>query len=151
MKEYKISIVGVKDFIIISPDVLGILIQRIKTFPDRQMEIPAEVIMPVEYANYLKRVINSNRDKVNFHFKQITEKELKTEDIYKILEYQMKNLKVEKQACFEEFNLITETSSISYNYRLEAKKVFFYICKDEQSRFTYVFPDGRQEKLILCC
>lgn len=151
MKEYKISIVGVKDFIIISPDVLGILIQRIKTFPDRQMEIPAEVIMPVEYANYLKRVINSNRDKENFHFKQITEQKLKTKDIYKILEYQMKNLKVEKQACFEEFNLITETSSISYNYKLEAKKVFFYICKDEQSRFTYEFPDGRQEKLILCC
>lgn len=63
MKEYKISIVGVTDFIIISPDVLGLLLQQIREFSERQMDIPAESIMPVGYTKYLEAVLNGNRDK----------------------------------------------------------------------------------------
>ena len=151
MKEYKISIVGVTDFIIISPDVLGLLLQHIRESSERQMDIPEESIMPVGYTKYLEAVLNGNRDKKMFHFKQISEKELKKEHIYRILEHQMKNLKIEKDKCFEKFELLAENSEAQYTYSMESKKDFFYICQDAESRFTYVFPDGRQERITLSC
>ena len=149
MKEFKLSIVGVADFIIISPEVLTLLLQKIKESSKEQMDIPADAIMPVEYTQYLTKVLNSNRDKSVFRFRQISEKELKKQQIYQILEYQMKSLQIEQNGCFEYFTLLAQGSKEHYSYNLGAERSFFYICHDEESRFTYVFPDGRQESIVL--
>ncbi len=151
MKEYKISIVGVTDFIIISPDVLGLLFQKIRESSKQQMDIPVESIMPISYTKYLESVLNVNRDKKMFRYRQISEKELKKEQIYKILERQMKNLKVEKEECFEKFALLEENTEAQYTYSVETEKDFFCLCQDEECKFTYVFPDGRQERITLSC
>ena len=151
MKEYKISIVGVTDFIIISPDVLGLLFQKIRESSKQQMDIPVESIMPVGYTKYLEAVLNGNRDKEMFRFRHISEKKLKKEQIYKIVEHQMKNLKVEKEECFEKFVLLAENTEAQYTYSVESEKEFFYTCQDEESKFTYVFPDGPQERITLSC
>ena len=110
MKEFKLSIVGVADFIIISPEVLTLLLQKIKESSQEQMDIPAGAIMPAEYTRYLTQVLNSNRDKSIFRFRQISEKELKKQQIYQILEYQMKSLQIEQNGCFEYFTLFAEGS-----------------------------------------
>ncbi|EOS24320.1 hypothetical protein C806_02362 [Lachnospiraceae bacterium 3-1] len=149
MKEYKLSIVGTTDFIIISPEILRLLLQKIKESPSKQIEIAATSIMPSEYTKYLERMLNSNRDKKLFRFKQIRESELKEEHIYQILETQMKNLQIEQNGCFEYFTLFAEGSKEKYRYHLGTERSFFYICHDEESRFTYVFPDGRQESVVL--
>ena len=62
------------DFIIISPDVLGLLFQKIRESSKQQMDIPVESIMPVGYTKYLEAVLNGNRDKEMFRFRQISEK-----------------------------------------------------------------------------
>lgn len=151
MKEYKVSITGITDFIIISPEVLRLLLEKIKDSVTLNIEIPAEYIMPMKFAEYIKAVINVNRDKTQFRFKQITEDEISMIDIYSILEYQMQNLKIDKEKCFEKFTLLAEHSEGKYSFAVESNKTFFYICQDEESRFTYMFPDGRQERIILYC
>ena len=62
------------DFIIISPDVLGLLFQKIRESSKQQMDIPVESIMPVGFTKYLEAVLNGNRDKEMFRFRQISEK-----------------------------------------------------------------------------
>lgn len=49
MKEYKVSITGITDFIIISPEVLRLLLEKIKDSVTLNVEIPAEYIMEVCY------------------------------------------------------------------------------------------------------
>lgn len=149
LKEYKLSIVGVTDFIIISSEVLTLLLQKVKESSQEQMDIPADAIMPAKYTKYLTQVLNSNRDKSIFRFRQIPETELKEQQIYQILEYQMKSLQIEQNECFEYFTLFAEGAKEKYSYNLGAERSLFYICHDEESRFTYVFPDGRQESIVL--
>lgn len=151
MKEYKVSITGITDFIIISPEVLRLLLEKIKDSITLNVEIPAESIMPMKFAKYIKAVINVNRDKTQFRFKRITEDEISMIDIYSILEYQMRNLKIDKEKCFEKFTLLAENSEGKYSFAVESNKTFFHICQDEESRFTYVFSDGRQERITLYC
>ena len=63
----------------------------------------------------------------------------------------MKNLKVEKEECFEKFVLLAENTEAQYTYSVESEKDFFYTCQDEESKFTYVFTDGPQERITLSC
>ena len=149
MKEYKLSITGMADYVIISPEVLRLLLQKIKDSPYPYTEIAAESIMPEGYAQYLANVLNSNRGKKKFRFCQIPEQELGKEQIYRILEYHMKNLRIEKKECFEHFFLIAEGSENKYTYSMESERHFFCICRNEESRFLYVYPDGRQECVSL--
>lgn len=149
MKEYRLSIVGVEDFVVISPMVLEMLMQKIKESPNLNMEIPVESIMPPGFTQYLVNVLNSNRENERFRFKQISDTPLGKEHIYKIIEYQMNSLQIEKAECFERFTLIVEGSNDKYNYGIETDDSFFCICKDEKSKFVYVYPDGRQESIVL--
>lgn len=149
MKNYKLSIAGVTDFIIISPEILRKFLLAAREAPKKQIKIPAEYVMPESYAEYLINVLNSNRWKKMFWFCQIAEKKLSLEQIYMILEYQMKKLKIGHLECFDRFTLITESAEKRYSYSMEFKPDFFCICRDDDSRFTYIYPDGRQECIVL--
>ena len=93
MKEYRLKITGVEEFIIISPKVLGLLLKKIHGMENHTIEIPVESIMPPGYTQYLLNVINSNRSHKFFNFFSTTEEPLQKEHIYKIIEHQMRNLK----------------------------------------------------------
>lgn len=149
MKNYKLSIAGVTDFIIISPEILRQFLLAAREAPKKQIKIPAEYVMPESYAEYLINVLNSNRWKKMFWFCQISERKLSLEQIYMILEYQMKKLKIGHLECFDRFTLITESAEKRYSYSMELKPDFFCICRDDDSRFTYIYPDGRQECIVL--
>ena len=81
--------------------------------------------MPEGYAQYLANVLNSNCGKKMFRFCQIPEQELGREQIYQILEHQMKNLRIEKKECFEQFLLIAEGTENKYTYSMESERHFF--------------------------
>lgn len=151
MKEYKINILGVEDFVIISPKVVGMLLQKIRESENTSFEIPVESIMPPGYTQYLVNVLNSNRGKKQFKFRQIKEKQICSEQIYQIMEYQMKNLKVETMDCFEKVVLKDRETGEKREYSIEAKDLFFFICKNENSKFTYHYLNGKQESIVLEC
>lgn len=113
------------------------------------MEIPVESIMPPGYTQYLLNVINSNRELKVFHFSQIKDALLSEEHIYQIIEHQMQRLQIEMDDCFENIVLCVDNSEKSMKYDVETKNLFFCICKNENSRFVYVFPDGNRETILV--
>lgn len=149
MKEYRLRITGVDDFVIISPKVLGLLLKKINEADNLTIEIPVESIMPPGYTQYLLNVINSNREHKLFRFSKIKESSLSKEHIYQIIEYQMQRLQIEMDDCFENIVLCVDDSEQSMEYDMETKDFFFCICKNENSRFVYVFPDGRRETILV--
>lgn len=151
MKEYKINILGVEDFVIISPKVVGMLLQKIRESENTSFEIPVESIMPPGYTQYLINVLNSNRGKKQFKFYQIKEKQISSEHIYQIMEYQMKNLKVETRDCFEKVILQDMELGKNKEYSIETEDLFFCICKNENSKLTYQYLNGKQESIVLEC
>lgn len=149
MKEYRLRITGVEDFVIISPKVLGLLLRKINESDSRILEIPVESIMPPGYTQYLLKVLNSNRENKLFSFSQIEDALLKTEHVYQIIEYQMQRLKIESDDCFKKIVLRVDRLGKSMEYEVETKDSFFCICKNENNRFIYVFPDERQESILI--
>uniref|UniRef100_UPI004055E72C hypothetical protein n=1 Tax=Agathobacter sp. TaxID=2021311 RepID=UPI004055E72C len=149
MREYRLRITGVEDFIIISPEVLGLLLRKIIESDSPILEIPAESIMPPGYTQYLLKVLNTNRENKLFRFSQIEDVLLKTEHIYRIIEHQMQGLKIESDDCFKKIVLHVDNFGKSMEYEVETKDSFFCICKNENNKFTYIFPDERQERILI--
>lgn len=149
MREYRLKITGVEDFVIISPRVLGMLLQKINMSDRQTLEVPVEAIMPTGYTQYLLKVINSNRENRLFKFSQIEDDPIKAEHIYQIIEYQMQQLKIGSEDCFKKIVLYMNNSEQSMEYEVETQDTFFCICKNENSRFIYEFPDGRQESVLV--
>lgn len=151
MKEYRLRITGVEDFVIISPRVLGMILQKISESESRMLEIPVESIMPPGYTQYLVNVLNSNRENKLFKFSQIKDDPIRAEHVYQIIQYQMQRLKIESDYCFQKIVLCTENTEQTMEYEVEAKDAFFYICKNENSKFLYIFPNGKQESVLVEC
>lgn len=146
MKEYRLKITGMEEFIIISPKVLALLLKKINGMENHTIEIPVESIMPPGYTQYLLNVINSNRDHKLFNFFSTTEEPLQKEHIYKIIEHQMRNLKIESEECFKKIVFHMDDSEDIAEYEIETMDFFFCLCKNENSRFVYIFPGWKQGK-----
>ena len=149
MKEYRLKITDVEEFIIISPKVLALLLKKIHGMENHTIEIPVESIMPPGYTQYLLNVINSNRSHKLFNFFSTTEEPLQKEHIYKIIEHQMRNLKIESEECFKKIVLHVGDSEDIAEYEIETMDFFFCLCKNENSRFVYIFPDGNRESIFV--
>lgn len=149
MREFKLRITGVENFAIISSSVLGMLIQKISKSDSCVLEIPVESIMPPGFTQYLVNVLNSNRENRLFQYNQIKDDPVRAEHIYQIMQYQMQQLQIESEDCFQKIILCTGNAEESMRYEVEAKNSFFCICKNENSKFIYVFPDGRQESVLV--
>lgn len=149
MREYRLRLKGVENFAIISSSVLGMLIHKISESDSSVLEIPVEAIMPPGFTQYLMNMISSNRENKLFQYAQIKDDPVKAKHVYEILQYQMQRLKIESEDCFQKIILCTGGVEDSMRYEVEAKDSFFCICKDENSRFIYVFPDGRQESVLV--
>lgn len=62
MKEYKIKITGKYDIIVLSPKMIAVLIEKIRSSDMKELVIPAEEILPQGYAQYLARVLEANME-----------------------------------------------------------------------------------------
>lgn len=151
MKAYRLRITGIEDFVIISPRVLGMILQKISDSESRTLEIPVESIMPPGYTQYLVNVLNSNRENKLFKFSQIKDDRIMAKHVYQIMEYQMQRLKIESEDCFQKIILCAGNTEQTMEYEVEAKDSFFCICKNENSKFLYVFPNGKQECVLVEC
>lgn len=135
MKEYRLKITGMEEFIIISPKVLALLLKKINGMENHTIEIPVESIMPPGYTQYLLNVINSNRDHKLFNFFSTTEEPLQKEHIYKIIEHQMRNLKIESEECFKKivFHMLPYCLNPVINMHLKSHLKFDHILyQDDQ-------------------
>ena len=74
VKEYRIRINGGMDFVVVFPEVIASLISKIRDHEEEELVVGIEEVMPKQMAEYLLRVLNTNRftDR-QFRFRQILE------------------------------------------------------------------------------
>ena len=62
MKEYRIKITGKYDVIVLSPKMIAVLIEKIRSSDTKELVIPAEEILPRGYAQYIARVLEAKME-----------------------------------------------------------------------------------------
>ena len=58
--EYAISITGNHDILVLSPEIIGTLLEKIRCSDMKELIISADELLPQGYAEYLERVMQIN-------------------------------------------------------------------------------------------
>ena len=136
MKEYKITITGKYDMIMLSPKMIAALIDKIRSSDTKELVIPAEDILPQGYAEYLTRVLEANTE---------VAKVLPSRNAYTLIADQMRKMQFNEKDCFDSVEVIKTESNPSLD--MEASKDFFIVTKQENSQFRYVFQGENGEEI----
>ena len=109
MKEYRIRINGGMDFVVVFPEVIASLISKIRDHEEEELVVGIEEVMPKQMAEYLLRVLNTNRftDR-QFRFRQILEDPITKEGLYQVLGEQLRSMDIDDEKCFDKMELIAE-------------------------------------------
>lgn len=136
MKEYRIKITGKYDVIVLSPKMIAVLIEKIRSSDTKELVIPAEEILPRGYAQYLARVLEANME---------IAKSFPNRNAYTLIAEQIKKLEFNEKDCFERVG-VTEPNS-SPQFDMDASEEFFIVTKQENSQFQYWFENENGEKI----
>lgn len=142
--EYKIRITGNQEILVLSPKIIGTLIEKIRCSDTKELiipadellpHIPADELLPQGYAEYLERVMQINDIRKN----------VGRQDVYDLTAKQIGMLKVEQQKCFG--RAVAETVENTAQFNLEASGDFFLLTKQSDSRFICDYENG--EKILV--
>lgn len=133
--EYKIRITGNQEILVLSPKIIGTLIEKIRCSDTKELIIPADELLPQGYAEYLERVMQINDIRKN----------VGRQDVYDLTAKQIGMLKVEQQKCFGK--AVAETVENTAQFNLEASGDFFLLTKQSDSRFICDYENG--EKILV--
>ena len=125
---YRIWITGECDFLIVSPDMIVVLIAKMRRSDTREMTVPSEEVLPPEYAEYLTRVMEANEDGKN---------------IYDMAVEQFRYLEVEQSSCFEKVN-VTGEKRLSLIWRREKNSICLSGMQRVGSGMCFVMKMGRK-------
>lgn len=137
MKEYIIKITGEYDILVLSPEMIALLMDRIRQSDTKELVIPAEEILPQGYAQYLMRVLQANSHllKTNSYM----------EDSYQLIASQINSLNVNGDKCFEYVSVQSEADSKKFD--LNATKEFYLLTKQNHNDFAYVYKDSKGNEI----
>lgn len=133
--EYTIRITGNQDILVLSPQIIGTLIEKIRCSDTKELIIPAGELLPQGYAKYLERVMQNND----------IGKNVGRQDVYDLTAKQIGMLKVEQQECFDKAT--AETTDNAARFNLETNEKFFLLTKQSDSRFICDYENG--EKIVV--
>ena len=130
------------EFIIISPPILHRLIEKVKMSSEKELSVDIDRLFPRSYQEYLLNVINSNSDEPYFSYEYITKTPLDQEDLFKIAEHQLEDIKIEDVNCFDTVRLLEKRGHV---LELNCSNGFWIACKNSEAVFQYSNPDGTLE------
>lgn len=133
--EYAISITGNHDILVLSPEIIGTLLEKIRCSDMKELIISADELLPQGYAEYLERVMQIND----------IGKNIGRQDVYDLTAKQIGMLKVKQQKCFDKAK--AETTENTAQFNLETNEKFFLLTKQSDSRFICDYEDG--EKIVV--
>ena len=141
MYEYIITITGDYDILVLSPQMVAQLIERVKASDTKEMVIPAEEILPQGYVEYLLNVLEANP--------QICQSNNGTESVYEVIINQIEKLKVNQNQCFDKVDFSNRKKTTKF--MLSANENFYMLVKQENSSFVYSYKDlnGENSKVTL--
>ena len=128
MCEYKITISGEYDMIVLSPKMIALLIDKIRSSGIKELAIPAQEFLPWGYVSYLARVLEANM--------QTESSNANTRDIYELVINQIKNLSINHQKCFDEADL--EENQYCTQFHLCASEPFYTLVNQKTVSFTFI-------------
>lgn len=135
--EYSIRITGNHDILVLSPQIIGTLIEKIRCSDTKELIIPADELLPQGYAEYLERVMEINDIGKNV--------DVGKQDVYDLTAKQIGMLKVKQQKCFDKAK--AETTENAAQFNLETNEKFFLLTKQSDSRFICDYENG--EKIVV--
>ena len=130
-KEYIIRITGKYDVLVLSPEIIALLIKRVRNSDTKEFAIPAEEILPQGYAEYLIRVLEANMG--------TGQPDADLKEVNKLIAEQIKKLSVNQQKCFSRVDLCERQCQTQFS--LSASETFYMLVKQGVSSFTYVYKD----------
>ncbi len=156
MKEYRIRITGNYDVIVLSPKIIGALIEKIRRSAVKEMVIPAEEILPQGYIEYLSCVLNANEEIANTGMtdagtadaetaKTELAKALSDGNAYTLIAEQMRKLQCNEQDCFDRVEVAVHERNPRFD--MDASEDFYIVTKQENSCFRYVFKGENNEEI----
>ena len=122
--EYTIRITGNHDILVLSPQIIRTLSEKIRCSDTKELIIPADELFPQGYAEYLERVMQTNN----------IEKNIGRQDVYDLTAKQIGMLKVKQQKCFDKA-------------KAETNEKFFLLTKQSDSCFICDYENG--EKIVV--
>ena len=141
MQEYVIRIIGTYDILLLSPEMIALLIEKIRQSDMRELIIPAEELIPQEYAEYLTRVLQ-----INAQFFQSSDDR---EDSYRLVSGQLNALYINNAPCFEQVSYLHQSHKKIFD--LNTTEGFYLLTKQSHDHFQYAYtgPDGKEIRLSL--
>ena len=133
--EYTIRITGDHNILVLSPQIIGTLLEKIRYSETRELIIPAEELLPQGYTEYLERVMQTNSIGTN----------IGNQDVYDLTAEQIGMLKVKQQKCFDKATAETIQNVAQFN--IETNEEFFLLTKQSDSRFLCDYENG--EKIVV--
>lgn len=131
MTEYRIEISGKCSLIVISPKIIGTLISKIRCSSVRELAVPAEEVLPREYAEYLTCVLRANAEIAEI---------VPNRNLYELIAGQIEQLRCNEQNCFDRVKVTGHESNPRFD--LDASEDFYIAARQEDNCFRYIFRGG---------
>ena len=131
---YKLKFVGDGELIIISPPILRRLIEKVKKSSEKELTVEFDRLFPSPYQEYLLNVINSNSDEPYFSYEYIPKVLLDQNDLFKIAEHQLEEMKIEDVNCFDTVRLLKKRGNV---LEMNCSNSFWTACKNSEAVFQY--------------
>lgn len=138
MNEYKIKITGNYDILILHPKIISNLIKKVKHSDKKELVIKADEIMPKNYNEYLKRVLQSNAS--------IT-RSTSGKNMYELIAEELEKLQVNNKQCFDKVSVVN--NKIITSFDVDTNETFYMLIKQSDSQFKYVFKNDKGEEITV--
>lgn len=138
MNEYKIKITGNYDILILHPKIISNLIKKVKHSDKKELVIKADEIMPKNYNEYLKRVLQSNAS--------IT-RSTSGKNMYELIAEELEKLQVNNKQCFDKVSVVN--NKIITSFDVDTNETFYMLIKQRDSQFKYVFKNDNGEEITV--
>lgn len=138
MNEYKIKIMGNYDILILHPKIISNLIKKVKHSDKKELVIKADEIMPKNYNEYLKRVLQSNAS--------IT-RSTSGKNMYELIAEELEKLQVNNKQCFDKVSVVN--NKIITSFDVDTNETFYMLVKQKDSQFKYVLKNDKGEEITV--
>jgi len=141
MREYIIKITGEYEMLVLSPQMISMLIEKIEMSDSKELVVPAEEILPQGYIGYLAHVLSANFE--------IDQSKTDIGAVCDMIAEQIDKLRINTQKCFDDVSFSEEEQDRQFN--LNTNEKFYMLIKQKNSTFSYSYRglDGKNIKLTL--
>ncbi len=118
-KTYKITIADTPDIVVLSPEIVALLIKKVRCSDTKEFVIPAKELLPRDYAQYLIRVLAANTE--------AAPSGIGIRKVYSLAAGQMRTLSVNRLHCFDNVELCGQRASTCF--RLSVNEAFYELAE----------------------